>query len=216
MRSFRQILPAVTCLVLATGTASADTPIDLEHTAPIEIPAVVYVAEGHHQLEPGIAIEPRVVSVTDDGVRREYVAALDNTKFPDRQAAGGGGDAGSAAEPAEPSADDLLARIAALQAEIARYRSATTSAEKRLAIFSILAAMTWVLLAGLKTLSGMSTTAKRWLPRAAAFAGVAVGLFTKLAIGEPWLVAVLYGAGPPLAVLIQELIKSWVKPKDPA
>lgn len=217
MRSTRPtaLTASVFSLIVAAGTAAAEPALDLDQHLPslqtFEVPAV---NDQDFELDlPRVLIEPRVVSTDAHGAQRVYVARLDNVKFPERDAVAAGT---AEPEPALDPSEDLSARVAELQAQLAKYRAASNSTEKRMAIFSMLAALTWILLAGFKRLSDMSTTAKRWLPRAALFAGVAAGLFAKLGMGEPWLVAVLYGAGPGLAVLIQELIKGWVKPKDPA
>lgn len=235
MRFIRPLAAVCLCLGLtSTAGAGPDRPLDAEVTDRdqpslrlLEVPRLIvsdqdieigyadlYAARPH----PRVVIDPQVVSVTDDGVQRTYVARLDNVKFPEKRAAlDGSGSAGGTVDdaPADPS-EDLSARVAELQAQLAKYRAASTSGEKRALIFSMLATLTWLMLAGFKRAADLSTAAKRWLPRAALFAGVAAGLFAKLGMGEPWLVAILYGAGPGLAVLIQELVAGWTKPKDPA
>lgn len=109
--------------------------------------------------------------------------------------------------PPTGSNEELQATVVRLESEVARYRAAETPAAKRAGIFGLLAAGTWLLLTILKRSTGMSARAKRWLPRVAAGGGVAVGLLTYLATGSPLIVALLYGAGPPLATALQELWK---------
>ena len=53
------------------------------------------------------------------------------------------------------------------------------------------------------------------LPWIALGAGVATGLLAKLLAGEPAVWALVYGLGPPLAVLAQELF-GLIKSKDHA
>jgi hypothetical protein len=121
--------------------------------------------------------------------------------------------------PAEaPKADDtagLLEEAAATKEAYDAYRAATDPSAKKLAFFGLLLAGTNLLLTGFKLGAGLSGRGKKILPWIALGAGVATGLLAKLAGGEPTIVALLYGLGPPLAVLAQELF-GLIKSKDHA
>jgi soluble lytic murein transglycosylase-like protein len=94
------------------------------------------------------------------------------------------------------------------------YRDATDPTAKRLAIFAGLLAITNVLLTAFKTAVKLTSRGKKYLPWVAMGAGVATGLLAKLAAGEPTMMAIFYGMGPPGSVLAQELLGWFKKPKD--
>lgn len=105
----------------------------------------------------------------------------------------------------EPTVEQRLAEALKL---IEAYKAATSVTAKRVVIFGALSVGVKLLLDILLLLMPvLGARAKKWIPYVAGAAGVLIGALTKLAAGEPWLVAILYGAGPPLAVYINELLK---------
>jgi hypothetical protein len=69
--------------------------------------------------------------------------------------------------------------------------------------FALLAALTHLLLTGIKKVMKLTTRGKRWLPWVALGLGVLTGFFG--AYTGNIATAIAYGAGPPLAVIAQEL-----------
>jgi hypothetical protein len=117
-----------------------------------------------------------------------------------------------------PKADDtaaLLEEAAATKRAYDAYRAAAEPSAKKLAFFALLLAGTNAGLSAFKLGVGLSGRGKKILPWVALGAGVATGLLAKLAAGEPTVWALVYGLGPPLAVLAQELF-GLVKSKDHA
>lgn len=121
--------------------------------------------------------------------------------------------------PAEtPKADDtaaLLEEAAATKKAYDAYRAATDPSAKKLAFFGLLLAGTNIGLSVFKLGVGLSGRGKKTLPWVALGVGVATGLLAKLAAGEPTVWALVYGLGPPLAVLAQELF-GLIKSEDHA
>lgn len=103
---------------------------------------------------------------------------------------------------------ELAERYDAVKAELDRYKAAASSTEKRLAIFGMLGAVAWLLIAAIKRVGNLTARGKRWLPLVSAGLGVAVGAFTYLGAGQTWTLALFYGAGPWLAPFIQEVKKA--------
>lgn len=141
------------------------------------------------------------IAVTSDDAYAQIDAGVDSAPVP----AG----AIDVRQPTTGSDAEVVARLAALADALAKMKAGSTPDQSHAAaIFAILASGTWLLLAILKRASGMTSRGKKWLPRVAAGLGVATGLLTYLGAGQPMIIAILYGAGPPLASAIQELWKS--------
>lgn len=117
-------------------------------------------------------------------------------------------------DPTTGSNEELAERYGAVKAELNRYKAAASSTEKRLAIFGMLGAVAWLLIAAIKRVGKLTQRGKRWLPLVAAGLGVAVGAFTYLGAGQTWTLALFYGAGPWLAPFIQE-VKNALWPGEP-
>lgn len=121
-------------------------------------------------------------------------------------------DAGALAAAAPARGDDLSAELDKLRQEVDAYRKAKksddgVSTEKKLALFGLLASLTWTLCAGLKKVAGKVGKPKlaRWLPLVALALGPVAGFLSSKADGIGTIDAFLLGAGPPLAVLLHEL-----------
>lgn len=96
------------------------------------------------------------------------------------------------------------------------YRGATEATAKRLLLFGAFAVGGKLVIEVLLLLvPALGTRGKKWIPIVALGLGVAVGLLSSLAVGTTLLLAVLYGAGPPLGVFVNELIKVF-RAKAPA
>lgn len=118
----------------------------------------------------------------------------------------------AAPAPAEDTGDALAAALedaAAAKKALDAYRNSTEPGAKKLLLFALLAVLTKLLLSVWRLASDMSAGARRYLPWVALGVGVATGLLAKLAAGEPTIVALLYGAGPPLGVFVHALLKMW-------
>lgn len=170
--------------------------------------SLVIPAVGYAQDE-----EPTQPEVTEAAPAEQPAAEAPTTPAPSAEAPA----------PAEaPKADDTAGLLeearkeaAATKAAYDAYRAATDPSAKKLAFFGLLLAGTNLLLTGFKLGVGLSGRGKKILPWIALGAGVATGLLAKLIAGEPTIVALLYGIGPPLAVLAQELF-GLIKSKDHA
>lgn len=112
---------------------------------------------------------------------------------------------GTTADEVEPgSNEDLEQRLADLTAKYKALKAASPT-EKRIAIAGLLGAVVWLLIAAFKRVGQWKST--RWIPWAVLGMGVVVGVVDKYALGAGWLNALISGGGPPLSVLIQELLK---------
>lgn len=79
-------------------------------------------------------------------------------------------------------------------------------AKTALLIAALIAAICNLLLSGIKRWLRLSQRGKKWLPKIALALGVVVGGASSYALGVGALTAIIYGAGPPLAVFLQELL----------
>ncbi len=154
--------------------------------------------------------EPTQPEVTEAAPAEQPAAEAPTTPAPSAEAPA----------PAEaPEADDtarLLEEAAATKKAYDAYRAATDPSAKKLAFFGLLLAGTNIGLTVFKLGVGLSGRGKKILPWVALGAGVATGLLARLLAGEPTIVAILYGIGPPLAVLAQELLAGLKKDKATA
>lgn len=108
-------------------------------------------------------------------------------------------------DPAEPGSNaDIVTRLDEAKKALERYRSAESG--KTVLLFLLLAAVCNLLLSGLKRWRQLSDRGKKFLPWIALGLGVAVGFLSYAGTGAGMLESLLYGAGPPFAVLIQELV----------
>lgn len=116
-----------------------------------------------------------------------------------------GADADTAsAESADGSVEEVIARAKAAKDAYDDLKEKGTTA---ITVGGLAAAVTWLLIAGIKFAFPLHKKTKRWLPVVAAGLGIAAAVFGKMAMGLPWAQALVAGAGPPLAVFIQEIGK---------
>lgn len=104
----------------------------------------------------------------------------------------------------KPTVEDLIKELGETRAAWAAYKGAQAGGKKA-ALFALIAALAVILMRVVKGTSMITSRGKYIIPKIALGLGVAVGLFSALAAGQPVLDSVLYGAGPPLAVFLHEL-----------
>mgnify|MGYP001558054214 FL=1 len=117
-----------------------------------------------------------------------------------------------AADAPPATAEALLAELKKLRSDYATYKSAE-SGGKKAALFALISAVALFLMRLAKAPLA-NKYGKSVVPKVALALGVAVGLFAALAAGQPVLDSVLYGAGPPLATFMHELMKKQPKTKE--
>jgi hypothetical protein len=105
---------------------------------------------------------------------------------------------------------DLSEALSAVTVAWKAYKDAQPGT-KTAAVVVLLAAITWFLVAVAKRFFG----AMRWYPWVALGAGVITGFAAYYGANENLLSAVLLGGGPPLAVLIQELLGKYLPTEPP-
>lgn len=156
----------------------------------------------------------------------EVAGTLDTAVHPYRPlyVIGANGDAlrliGSDAPIATPGIATSPVAPPGIAAELERLRLAyealkgTTGSARTLAIAGVLAALCYFLIAGLKSATSLdfNPRLKRWIPWGLLGLGVLAGFLSWYSAGNPLLVAVVHGAGPPLGVLAHELLKLFKPP----
>ena len=107
--------------------------------------------------------------------------------------------------PPEPGSNtDILQRYEDVKRELDALKSADGG--KMLIWFMVIAAVTNLLISVVKRFMKVTSRGKKYLPWVALGLGVVTGFFSQAALGVGILAALWYGAGPPTAVLIQELV----------
>ncbi|KKN38766.1 hypothetical protein LCGC14_0750290 [marine sediment metagenome] len=81
--------------------------------------------------------------------------------------------------------------------------------ERKFLIAALIAALANLLLSGIKRGMKLTSRGKKWLPRVALGLGVVVGVATYFIPGHSLVEALIYGGGPPGAIIIQEVFP-WV------
>lgn len=99
---------------------------------------------------------------------------------------------------------DLLAKGKEVKGAVDELRGDSVTPKKFL-IAALFAALANLLLSVIKRWRNLSSRGKKWLPRIALGLGVVVGVATYFVPGTTLVEALLYGGGPPGAIIIQEL-----------
>jgi hypothetical protein len=104
------------------------------------------------------------------------------------------------------SNEDLLAKYNAMKEAYAAAKGSGADG-KTLLYFLLLAACANLLISGIKRAMQLTNKGKKYLPWIAAGLGVVAGFASYYGLGVGLLAAVIYGAGPPAAIIFQELFK---------
>jgi hypothetical protein len=117
----------------------------------------------------------------------------------------GPGESPATVHEVEPGSDaDLAARYEALKESVADREGDSRTAVQWGAI---VAALAWLLIAGVKRLRTWTDRGKRLLPLVAMALGVVAAIGAEVGLGLPWWQAAVVGGGGPLSVFLHELVK---------